>query len=142
MTKPPAKEPAASRKTARSAKPAAHPPTASAKSPPGKPGAAKAAPGAARAPQAPRKLSRRDLLTDAVARTGMSRGDLRRALDGILGAMNAALAEGRDMDLPPFGRVRPKRVKEARGGEVHVCRIKLDPGGAGAGKDPLAEAGD
>jgi len=92
-------------------------------------------------PSSRAKLGRRELLNRISEADGAKRGDTRNILDAILAEMNRALAEGRDLDLPPFGRLRLVRKKTGKdGGPALVCRVRLDdPSRVKTGKETLAK---
>lgn len=87
------------------------------------------------------KLGRRELLSRIAEQNGATRADARKLLDAILAEMKRALVEGRDLDLPPFGRLRQVRTKTGKDGSSSlVCRLRLgDPARSKSGKEPLAE---
>ncbi|PTX55765.1 DNA-binding protein HU-alpha [Litoreibacter ponti] len=87
-------------------------------------------------------LTKKELVERMVAQSGMKKGDARRALEATMGVIAGALREGRDMNLPPLGKIKIARSKETPNGKLVVLRAKLkEPGGA-APKDPLAEAAE
>lgn len=92
-------------------------------------------------PPARLKLGRRDLLAAVCDQTGSKRADARKILDALLARMRHAIAEGRDLDLPPFGRLRQVRTTSAKDGTSSlVCRLRLDdPASSGSGGETLAE---
>jgi nucleoid DNA-binding protein len=56
-------------------------------------------------------VDKRDLVDEAARRSGLTRAQTRQALDAILAAMTAALADGDEVAFRDFGRfsTRPRR---------------------------------
>lgn len=73
----------------------------------------------------PEALKRRALLESVAARAGVKRTDVREVMDAVLIEMAEALEQGRDLILPPFGKVMLRKDKDGRDGRPMVARIKL-----------------
>lgn len=91
-------------------------------------------------------LTKKELVERMVRDSGMKKGDARRALEATMGVIAGALREGRDLAVPPLGKIKIARTKETPNGKLVVLRAKLKEPGAGGGgtapKDPLAEAAE
>lgn len=95
---------------------------------------------------------RKKEFVDAVARrSGVKRGDAKTAVEAALAELGEAIASGRNINLPGFGKLKLNRSKHLANAEVFVAKIRQpksnDNGaaqepGADAPKDPLAEAAE
>ena len=70
-------------------------------------------------------LKRRALLEAVAMRVGFKRTDARDVMDAVLVEMAEALDQGRDLILPPFGKVMLRKDKDGQDGRPMVARIKL-----------------
>jgi len=70
-------------------------------------------------------LKRRTLLEAVAMRVGVKRTDAREVMDVVLVEMAEALDQGRDLILPPFGKVMLRKDKDGQDGRPMVARIKL-----------------
>lgn len=75
-------------------------------------------------------LKRRELLAQVVRRSEVKNKFAKPVLDAALDVIGAALAEGRDLNLAPMGRVKIMREIEQSGSRVLVARIRQTTGGA------------
>ena len=93
------------------------------------------------AAEAPPPLTRKGLLAQVQARVGPSaRADARAGAEAALAIVAEALAGGRDLQLPPLGRVRVVRRKDTPRALVLTLRL-VRPRRAGAGGEAEADAG-
>ena len=70
------------------------------------------------------KIKRGDLLDAVAARCALKRSDLRIAVELVLDELGTALDSGKDLVIPPLGKVVVKRRNEAKNGDVLITRIK------------------
>lgn len=91
------------------------------------------------------QIRRKALLDEVVQRTGAKKKDARPVIEATLEILGEAIAEGREMNLQPFGRVKYKRSKEDASNRVVVANIRQrkepDPAAAAA-QEAVAEPGD
>lgn len=69
-------------------------------------------------------LRKRDLIEAVVARSGVKKRDAKPAIEAALAVLGEALAEGRMLNLPPFGKVKVVRTKELDHAQVLMARIR------------------
>lgn len=81
-------------------------------------------------------LKRPELLAQVVARSAVKKKFAKPVLEAALALIGEALAEGRDLNLEPMGKVRINRTRQMANGRVTVARIRQTapraPGGDGA----------
>lgn len=95
-------------------------------------------------------MRKKELVDAVVSRSGVKPRYVKPAVEAVLSEIGAAIAEGRDLNLPGLGKVKVQRHKNLANGDVYVTRIrqpKPRPAAPGAGpdadpKDPLAEAAE
>lgn len=74
---------------------------------------------------APRdQVKKKELVDRVAARAGLSRNAARPVVEATLAELGAALAAGKDMNLPPFGKFRVVREKDTATGRTFVVRIR------------------
>lgn len=87
-------------------------------------------------------LRKKELIEAVVERSGCKKRDVKPAVESLLEILGDALANQRELVLPPFGRFKIKRRKEQTNGRVMVVHIKQNqkadassPEGAEAAKE-------
>ncbi|WP_375172719.1 HU family DNA-binding protein [Pseudooceanicola sp.] len=69
-------------------------------------------------------LRLRELVDAAVAARGLRKAQAKPAIEACLEVLGAALAEGREVNLPGLGRLKIKRSKETDGRRVMELRLR------------------
>lgn len=70
------------------------------------------------------ELRKPDLLEAVTTRTGLKRQDVKPILEAVLEELGAALDQDRDWNLPPFAKLKVKKVKELSNGRVTMARLR------------------
>ncbi|WP_247676829.1 MULTISPECIES: HU family DNA-binding protein [unclassified Leisingera] len=97
------------------------------------------------------ELNKKELVELAVERSGVKKRDAKPVVEAVLALLGEAVAEGRELNLKPFGKLRINRSQERSNGKVFVCKLRQpalaksaaaeNSGEAGnSSNDPLAEA--
>lgn len=99
------------------------------------------------APATDAMLRKRGLISEVAARSGMKRGDAKAAVESALAVLGEAIADGRGLNLPGFGKLKVVRTKKQAKAHVFVTKLRqpfATPEGDGddGPKDPLAEAAE
>lgn len=82
------------------------------------------------------ELKRQELLAQVVRRAEIKKKFAKPVLEAALAVIGEALAEGRDLNLAPMGKVRINRAREAGNGRVLIARIRQGaPGTGGRGSE-------
>lgn len=91
-------------------------------------------------------LRKKDFLERVTLATGGKKNQVREVAEAVLEVLGAALARGEALNLPPFGKAKLARRKQAAGGEVLTVKLRRAAEGGKSGADsggaPLAEAED
>ena len=69
-------------------------------------------------------LRKKELIDLVVERSGKKKRDVKPAVESALEILGEALADKRELVLPPFGRFKIKRAKDQTNGRVMVVQIK------------------
>ncbi|WP_019295886.1 MULTISPECIES: HU family DNA-binding protein [unclassified Leisingera] len=100
------------------------------------------------------ELAKKELIEKAVERSGVKKKDAKPVVEAVLALLGEAVAEGRELNLKPFGKLRINRSQERSNGTVFVCKLRQplaasEPqtatpeenagGGENSSNDPLAE---
>ncbi len=74
-------------------------------------------------PTAP-MLRRKELIDTVVARSGIKKKDAKPVVEAMLAVMGAALQEGRDLNVPPFGNLKVRRTKDMPNARVLTAKLR------------------
>ena len=69
-------------------------------------------------------LKKPELLDDVVARTNLKKRDVKPAVEAALAILGDALRDGKELNLPPLGKVRVVKSKDLDGG-ASIVTLKL-----------------
>lgn len=69
-------------------------------------------------------LKKTDLVDAVVERSGVKKKFAKPAIEAALAVLGEALAEGRDLNLRPLGKVKIQKSKELANGTVITARIR------------------
>lgn len=87
-------------------------------------------------------FKRRDLIQAVSERADLKKSDVREFVDLVLDEMSKALTEGKELILPPMGKITIKRRTAQTNGDMLVAKIKLktrEEAGADSSEDALAD---
>ena len=85
-------------------------------------------------------LTKKDLVARAVEISGVKKKDARPAVEAALQVVLSALAEGNEVNVPPYGKIRIVKEKAIKGGKMITAKIRVNDGSASIPADaPLAE---
>ncbi|MEO0389839.1 MAG: HU family DNA-binding protein [Pseudomonadota bacterium] len=70
------------------------------------------------------QLKRSELLDAVVRRSGVRKQDARAVVEAMLDTMGEAIAEGRELQLQPFGTLKVRRAKDVPNGRVMTAKIR------------------
>ncbi|WP_082181981.1 HU family DNA-binding protein [Aestuariivita boseongensis] len=69
-------------------------------------------------------LRKKELIELVVERSGAKKKDAKPAIEAALAVLGEALADGRELNLKPFGKLKIARQEEKSNGTVIVCRVR------------------
>ena len=88
------------------------------------------------------EMKKKELVDRVVTRSGIKKKDAKPVVEAMLAVLGAAMAEGRELNLQPMGRLKVARVKDTGNGQVLVCRVRQGGGNGNGDKEALAEDDD
>lgn len=73
-------------------------------------------------------FKKKDLLDAVVARSGAKKRDAKPVVEAMLAVLGESVAQGRGLNLEPFGKLRIKRAEQKGTVRVTVCRLRQSGG--------------
>ena len=69
-------------------------------------------------------LKKKELIDTVVERSGIKKKDAKPVVEAMLAVLGQTLADGREMNLQPLGKIKINRAKDVQGGKVLVTKIR------------------
>ena len=69
-------------------------------------------------------MKKKELLNLVVERSGVRKKFAKPTVEAMMAVLGEAIAEGRDLNLPPMGKIKQQRTKEASNVRVTVAKIR------------------
>ena len=87
-------------------------------------------------------LKKKELIKIVTERSGIKKKDAKPVIEAMLAVLGQTLAEGREMNLQPLGKVRINRAKDVQGGKVLITKIRQSNRVSKPSADPAAKAAE
>jgi nucleoid DNA-binding protein len=87
-------------------------------------------------------LKKKELLEQVVARSGIKKKDAKPVVEAMLAVLGETLAEGRELNLQPLGKLRINRSEEKTGYRIVVCKLRQSTRSRIQGSAPLADGAE
>jgi len=93
-------------------------------------------------------MKKPDLIAAVVEKSGKKKGEVKPVLEAALAVLGEAITEGKELNLPPFGKLKPHKTKETVNARVVIAKIRQPKANAAAKEapkepsEPSAEATD
>lgn len=87
-------------------------------------------------------LKKKELIDTVTERSGIKKKDAKPVIEAMLEVLGQTLAEGREINLQPLGKVKINRAKEVQGGSVLIAKIRQSNRVPSQPKDPLTKAAE
>ena len=84
-------------------------------------------------------LRKRELINSVVERSGVRKKFAKPVVEAMIGVLGEALAEGRDLNLQPMGRIKQQRVKDTANARITIAKIRQNKAGDGLAEDSKTE---
>lgn len=78
------------------------------------------------------EMKKRELVDRIATHGGLKKKQVKPVVDAMLAVLGEMLAEGREMNLPPMGKMKVNRQKSVAGGQVILIRLRTGTGAATA----------
>ncbi len=85
------------------------------------------------------ELKKQELLAKVVEQSGIRKRDAKPVVEAMLDVLGQALAEGRALDLQPFGKLMQNRSNEKSNARIIFAKIRQSKSSAKAEKEAVAE---
>jgi nucleoid DNA-binding protein len=69
-------------------------------------------------------LRKKELLDAVVERAGVKKKDAKPVVESMLAILGEALADSRELNLPPLGRIKVRREKPLSNGRMMVVKVR------------------
>lgn len=69
-------------------------------------------------------MRKKELIDTVVTRSGIKKKDAKPVVDAMLAVLGEALADNRELILPPMGRVKVRKEKKLPNGRVLVVKVR------------------
>jgi DNA-binding protein HU-alpha len=69
-------------------------------------------------------MRKKELIDTVVEHSGMKKKDVKPVVESMLEVLGAALAEKRELNLQPLGRVKIRREKQLPNGRMLIAKIR------------------
>ena len=80
-------------------------------------------------------MRKKELIDLVVERSGLKKKDAKPIVEATLAILGEALAEARELNLQPLGKVKVRREKLMPNGRVLVTKIRQSMGSEGSSSD-------
>ncbi len=70
------------------------------------------------------EMKKRELIDLVVARSGVKKKDAKPAIEAALAILGATIAEGRELNLQPLGKLRINRTEDKGNGRIIICKLR------------------
>ncbi len=87
-------------------------------------------------------MKKKELLEEVVVRSGIKKKDAKPVVEAMLEILGGALADGRELNIQPFGKLRINRAEEHANYRIIVCKLRQQTGLPVNADDPLADAAE
>ena len=69
-------------------------------------------------------MRKKELIDMVVERSGNKKKDAKPIIEAMLAVLGDAVAEGRELNLQPFGKLKVNRCKDVPNGKVMICKLR------------------
>lgn len=70
------------------------------------------------------QLKKQELFKKTADRSGIKKNQVKPAIEAALEVIGEALAQGREINLPPLGKIKQNRVKDSAGARIIIAKIR------------------
>jgi len=88
------------------------------------------------------ELKKKELIDTVVARSGIKKRDAKPVVEAMLAVLGETIAEGRELNLAPMGKLKITRMKKTTKAHVITTRLRRNENHQADAADPLAQAAE
>lgn len=87
-------------------------------------------------------LKKKELIEAVVARSGVKKRDAKPVVEAMLAVLGETIADGRELNLQPMGKLKITRMKKSAKATVITARLRRSENVPSSAPDPLAQAAE
>lgn len=87
-------------------------------------------------------LKKKELIEVVTERSGIKKKDAKPVIEAMLAVLGQTLADGREMNLQPLGKIKINRAKDVQGGKILITKIRQSNRVPKAPEDPVVKAAE
>ncbi len=76
------------------------------------------------------ELKKKELIDLVVEKSAIAKKDAKPVIEAMLAVLGGAIAEGREMNLQPLGKVKYNRVKESENARIVILKLRQNKAAA------------
>jgi DNA-binding protein HU-alpha len=88
------------------------------------------------------ELKKKELIDTVVARSGIKKRDAKPVVEAMLAVLGETIADGREMNLAPMGKLKITRMKKTTKAHIITTRLRRNEPQPADVPDPLAQAAE
>ncbi|SHH24135.1 HU family DNA-binding protein [Marivita hallyeonensis] len=88
------------------------------------------------------ELKKKELIDAVVARSGVKKRDAKPVIEAMLAVLGETIADGRELNLAPMGKMKVTRMKRTTKAHVITTRLRRNESHQASSPDPLAQAAE
>lgn len=70
------------------------------------------------------EIKKKDLIDLVVERSGLKKKDAKPAVEAVIDILGELMAEGRDLNLPPLGKVKHQRTRDTANARIIMLKVR------------------
>ncbi|OSQ60256.1 DNA-binding protein [Marivita cryptomonadis] len=88
------------------------------------------------------ELKKKELIDTIVARSGVKKREVKPVVDAMLAVLGETIADGRELNLAPMGKLKITRMKKTTKAHIITTRLRRTEPQQTDAPDPLAQAAE
>jgi DNA-binding protein HU-alpha len=88
------------------------------------------------------ELRKKELIDTVVARSGIKKRDAKPVIEAMLAVLGENVAEGREINIAPMGKIKVTRIKRTTKAQVITMRLRRNENQQQEEVDPIAQAAE
>ena len=88
------------------------------------------------------ELKKKELIDTVVAMSGVKKRDAKPVIEAMLSVLGETIAEGRELNLAPMGKLKITRMKKTTKAQVITARLRRNDRSQAKPDDALAQAAE
>ena len=89
--------------------------------------------------EAGEEIKKKELIDLVVERSGLKKKDAKPAVEAVIDVLGELIAEGRDLNLPPLGKIKHQRTRDTPNARIIMLKVRQGKSGS-AGQDNAKES--